>query len=668
MDRCMPRRRDERNRQPATLPALYPLLLYFMNMTGSTATTMSSSTFPFQNVEPEFVAVVLAATVGARLFPLAQQQQHPQPHEEGGSGSTSSSGSRPKHLLPIAGVPLLERLLREALHDVSHIFVALAAEDTTTVPALLESSADWEEWTNENGLAAVMNRSNDNNHNRNTVTDPTTSSNSATTTTTTAPTGTRSSFTAPVHSVWKSKTSSSHTTTTNTSQYITVVHMPEDCPGSAEVLRQLEGLLPRTAHTMIVPGDLVVTQPTATLAALVQAHRHGQGRPRSFYDGSSSNDDMSSPPPAACTVLLHDVGEQDETTGVPMKESAKAKKGGLAREPEEIEYMALAMPSKTTPTTAMSSSTMSPRLIWKIGKLQAEQDEDFTLTGQTPKLNIPKARLRTTGSASVVKVRNDWNDLHVYVLSPWVVRLVQAKTSILHLQRDLLPLLIRRQFVGKVETFGQGVEPHRVLEILEELEDENNNSVWGNMMSPKDAHGNGNNNNNNNITTPAAHTAKLMKPHQTYSVLAHVVKTGAMRSSSLPAYLYASKEMLQTLVANPAMRRNEPRLTLPANSTTNAKFVSLLLPDAQIGDKPTLKASIVGRGCRLGNKCRLNNVILMDGVQLGDNVVLQNTIVGPAATIGDNCSLNDCQVAAGMQVASGTKEKGEVLVETLTMG
>ena len=53
----------------------------------------------------------------------------------------------------------------------------------------------------------------------------------------------------------------------------------------------------------------------------------------------------------------------------------------------------------------------------------------------------------------------------------------------------------------------------------------------------------------------------------------------------------------------------------------------------------------------------------MDNVQLGDNVVLQNTIVGKDTVIGDNCSLNDCQVAAGMTIESGTKERGEVLVD-----
>jgi translation initiation factor eIF-2B subunit gamma len=58
----------------------------------------------------------------------------------------------------------------------------------------------------------------------------------------------------------------------------------------------------------------------------------------------------------------------------------------------------------------------------------------------------------------------------------------------------------------------------------------------------------------------------------------------------------------------------------------------------------------------------------MNNVQLGDNVVLQNTIVGVGAVIGDNCSLNDCQVAAGMNVVSGTKEKGEVLIDTAAVG
>lgn len=585
-------------------------------MTASTSSTTmpTTSASSYSNVHPEFVAVVLGCTTGARLFPLASQQQQ-----------------LPKHLLPAAGIPLLERLLTGALSDFQHVFIAIAADDQMTVPTLFEEQGNV--WQSDTAAATTSTSS----------TDPTTAT-----------------FPQP-HSVWKPVVNNNNNNASSLllPARVTVVRMPEECPGSAEVLRQLEGLLPVKAHVLVVPGDLVVTSAATTLAALVQAHRQGQQQRQAVKTNNYFTTNETSAGPAACTVLLHDVGEQDEH-GVPLKESAKQKKGGLARDAEDIEYMALAF---GTTQSSSSSSSSTARLIWKQPKVEAEQDEAFTLTGQTPRLSLPKARLRGSG---VVKVRSDWNDLHVYALAPWVVRLVQAKTNICSLQLDLLPLLIRRQFLGKVETFGQVVESHRVLEILEDdLVDGATGAAAGgglfhNALSPKDA----------NTTTTAASsttTASLMKPNQTYTVLAHV-GTGAMRSSSLPAYLYACKDLLQKLV-DPAKRQQEPHcLRLPTQSTTNPKLVSLTLPDAQIGDKPTLKTSIVGRHARLGNKCRLNNVILFDNVQLGDNVVLQNTIVAANAVIGDNCSLNDCQVAASVKVASGTKEKGEVLVETMTVG
>uniref|UniRef100_A0A7S3P789 Translation initiation factor eIF2B subunit gamma n=1 Tax=Amphora coffeiformis TaxID=265554 RepID=A0A7S3P789_9STRA len=586
----------------------------------------------FVSMDPEFVAVVQAATVGARLFPL-------------------SHTGNPKHLLPAAGIALLERLLTGTLRDFSHVFVAIAADDHATVPTMFENRPEL--WT----LATPEDSA------------PETGATSRTTTTTTTTPDPTVAFPQP-HSVWKpANDNNDDKANTNLPARVTVVRMPEECPGSAEILRQLEGLLPAAAHTLVVPADLLVTHSTTaatttTITALLQTHRQGQA-PKGANDR------------AACTMLLQDVGEQDEN-GVPLKESAKQKKGGLARDAEDIEYMALAFHTRDGAGGGGNNKhSTAARVLWKQGKLAAEQDEDFTLTGQTPKLQIPKARLRCNGSGTVVKVRQDWNDLHVYVLSPWVVRLVQTKTNIVDLQTDLLPLLIRRQFVGKVETFGQGVESHIVTQILqqEQQDDPDATTAAGgvvdetaghhiNGLSPKDANVNLTGF-HNSANTSSTTTAAILRPNQTYTVLAHV-GTGAMRVSSLPAYLYASKEVLQTALTTTSTGSLDDRPALPPQSTTNAKFMSLIMADTEIGDKPTLKCSIVGRRCKLGHKCRLNNVILLDDVQLGDNVVLQNTIVGRGTVVGDNCSLNDCQVAAGIQVESGTKEKGEVLVDTNT--
>ena len=109
---------------------------------------------------------------------------------------------------------------------------------------------------------------------------------------------------------------------------------------------------------------------TSVLSKLVNAHRQSNLPPNNLS--------------TACTMLLANVGEQDEN-GIPLKESSKVcymmwlfhilascslilvicprvvtiqtkqKMGGLAREEEDIEYIALSHSSKETTTSCMET-------------------------------------------------------------------------------------------------------------------------------------------------------------------------------------------------------------------------------------------------------------------------------------------------------------------------
>lgn len=337
--------------------------------------------------------------------------------------------------------------------------------------------------------------------------------------------------------------------------------------------------------------------------------------------------------------------------------------------------------------------------------------------GTTPKLSFPKARLRhvaTGAGGGVTKVRIDWSDLHVYVISPWIRKCIEVRNKnhpghpMVSLQGDVLPLLVTRQFQGCLATFfsepalEQQQQQHKQVlaevlsqppflvsgfdesgtitqELLEEqlMTDSNNN--------------NHDNNNNNDLLAPLAHE---------YAVCAQVLEgsggraaaavatasTGgttsdsgggvvALRASSVPAYLYACREWVTRAIAlhtsittSNNNNSNNPCLTLPSQTLVQSKFQSILLAEAIVaGDKGSAcKSSTVGRKTKLGLKCRLNNVVVMDNVTVGDNCVLQNSILGAGCTIGENCNLNDCQVGPGKTIPSGTKEKGESFFEDHT--
>ena len=140
---------------------------------------------------PEFLAVILAATTGARLFPM-------------------TSAETPKHLLPIAGVPALLRLLQSvAASGFSQCVVSLAHGDSVTLD-LLKRELGEQVGTNVYRFQSTL--------------------------------------------------------------QVTICILSDDCAGSAEALRQMDDVIPADSHVVVLPGDLVVFE-TSVLTGLVDAHR-----------------------------------------------------------------------------------------------------------------------------------------------------------------------------------------------------------------------------------------------------------------------------------------------------------------------------------------------------------------------------------------------------------
>lgn len=301
----------------------------------------------------------------------------------------------------------------------------------------------------------------------------------------------------------------------------------------------------------------------------------------------------------------------------------------------------------------MAPSPAAPRVVWK--QLKIDVHDTTAGLADTPKLSLPKSRIRAGG---VIRVRTDWNDVHVYALSPWVRRLLVVRKQLMTVQGDLLPLLVSRQFEGVAATFGGQVEEAVVKEILYTSPDLQAKKIGG----PVD-HGRGNPLSRQSISSKSPSGCKE------YAVLAHV-QDEAARTHTIASYMHASREVVKQASVTAAGaggsspsgtngKGANPGLQLPPKTLVRSNFHTILLPGVALGDKVTLKSTSVGRNCKLGNKCRLNNVVLMDGVTVGDNVVMQNSIVGSKCSIGDNCNLNDCQVASGTEISSGEKAKGE---------
>jgi hypothetical protein len=149
----------------------------------------------FFKTHPRACALVLASTKGSRLFPLTTPET-------------------PKHLLPVAGIPCILRLL-ESMTTFQHVVVAIAAEDDVTLK-VIETVATLRE-TNE-------------------------------------PAG-----------VWKFDAK-------DRTQSIAIIKLGEDCFGPVHAIRQVEeaDLIHPSSRLVIFPGDLVFLQKHHDMSSLIR--------------------------------------------------------------------------------------------------------------------------------------------------------------------------------------------------------------------------------------------------------------------------------------------------------------------------------------------------------------------------------------------------------------
>ena len=466
--------------------------------------------------DPEYIAIILAASQGARLFPLTSEYPH----------------GVPKHLLPLSplnptggtgtgGAPLLQRLLIKTYESgFDMVVVAIHKEDEMTVPFLLGKGI--EGGNSSAGLCKVLGKEHEASVSSyilaassgagDLVTDLEFRGLGGEVTSSSKPTKSGKGSQSAVNKRW---------------MHVRVVRLPEECHGSADALRFLSGgskndgtaideenneaspaeemsesintshcYIPRTSHAVVMPGDLIME------GSLLTVESDGGKPSNTSYDGNDilsllvashrrwNASGFESSTAAGCTMLLTDVGAEDKE-GIPLKESSKAKMGLLSREEEDMEYIGLSseIPSPLSGSLASlsyskSSSdkldvTPSRRVVLKRSKLEVEEDEG---TGSTPKLSVAKNRLHSTGGnrsgksgsalarlmmgglsqaststtdhSPTISLRTDLHDVHLYVISNWVFDLLHARPSMQSFQNEVLPLLISRQFRGVEAAFG----------------------------------------------------------------------------------------------------------------------------------------------------------------------------------------------------------------------
>uniref|UniRef100_A0A0D3EE15 Uncharacterized protein n=1 Tax=Brassica oleracea var. oleracea TaxID=109376 RepID=A0A0D3EE15_BRAOL len=264
-------------------------------------------------------------------------------------------------------------------------------------------------------------------------------------------------------------------------------------------------------------------------------------------------------------------------------------------------------------------------------------------------------------AAGKMEIRSDLMDSHIYAFKRSVLQeVLEQKPTFRCLKQDVLPYLVRTQLRPDVFSDEKAVE-------------ENGHG-----------HGHGKNNMQNNdvVSSQILSNASLPTFHQVYESGLDSRKTHkccvyiadeckyCVRLNSIQAFMDINRDascFLITVIGDAnhlsgysfSAHHNIVHPSAELGSKTTVGPHCMLGEDSQVGDKCSVKRSVIGRHCRIGSNVKVVNSVVMDHATIGDGCSIQGSVICSNAQLQERVSLRDCQVEAGYVVFAGGEHKGE---------
>ncbi|XP_020215641.1 translation initiation factor eIF-2B subunit gamma [Cajanus cajan] len=271
-------------------------------------------------------------------------------------------------------------------------------------------------------------------------------------------------------------------------------------------------------------------------------------------------------------------------------------------------------------------------------------------------LRIQKSMLPAVGQ---IEIRADLMDAHLYAFKRSVLQQVLDQKSSFHsLKHDVLPYLVRSQL--KSEVLLNGV-PQAEENGNGKVISQSNEQVLSQILA--------------NASEPTFHLRHALDPYGTTSVrkthkccvyIAGSSKYCA-RLNSIQAYSDINRDVIgevSHLSGYSFSAQNniiDPSAEIGAKTTVGPHC--MLGEGSQMGDKCSVKRSVIGRHCRIGANVKVVNSVVMNHVTIGDSCSIQGSVICSNVQLQERVVLKDCQVGAGFVVTAGSECKGEVLAK-----
>ncbi|XP_043719302.1 translation initiation factor eIF-2B subunit gamma [Telopea speciosissima] len=265
-------------------------------------------------------------------------------------------------------------------------------------------------------------------------------------------------------------------------------------------------------------------------------------------------------------------------------------------------------------------------------------------------IRVQKSILRAVGQ---MEIRADLMDAHLYAFKRTVLQeVLEQKDTFQSIQQDVLPYLVRTQLRSEVSLsngFVQAEENWNEKDATQKIQ----HLASGAIPSFHERYAFGPN-----------YSAPLPKVHKCCVYIASKNKYCA-RLNSIQAFSDINRDVIGEASHlsgySFSIQNNIIHPSAELGSKTTVGPNCMLGEGSQLGDKCSVKRSVIGRHCRIGSNVKVVNSVVMNHVTIGDGCSIQGSVICSNVQLQERVVLKDCQVGAGYVVTASLEFKGESL-------
>ncbi|XP_053394103.1 translation initiation factor eIF-2B subunit gamma-like [Mercenaria mercenaria] len=250
-----------------------------------------------------------------------------------------------------------------------------------------------------------------------------------------------------------------------------------------------------------------------------------------------------------------------------------------------------------------------------------------------------------------VNIRSNLTDCHLYLIKKWVINYLADNKQISSVKGELIPHLVKKQFSRRKKK--DLPNPNESI-ISEDVKSDILSYIPENSMSGVIE----------DMSTWIDHTGDMEDCFHGDKIrcYAYTVMGGlCVRTNTVATYCETNRQIQRYLMTfTKDMPNVHPSAVLKGKPQIGADC--LVGESATVGEKVSVKRSVVGRHCNVADKVKITNSVLMDHVHIAEGCSIQGCVIGANAHIGEKCELKDCIVGSGQNIGANCKYTNEALV------